>query len=520
MSDINVTVAQEPTITATVSGTDVTATVSGNSSVNVTVATGVPGEAATIEIGTVTSGATPSVTNSGTENAAVFDFVLEAGPQGETGPQGPTGATGPQGPQGIQGPAGETGATGAQGPQGETGPQGPQGIQGPQGETGATGPQGPQGETGPQGIQGIQGATGATGAQGPQGDAATIAVGTATTGTPLSITNSGTSSAAVFDFVIPGDVEGPASATDGNIATFDGATGKLIKDSGVAASSVITDVEVVADALVGYGPNLITNGDFNTDDTGWNVGAGWAWESDGAGGGWMRHTAGNTAELSQDGELIWGAVYAYGLEIGGTTGSVTIAADDGEQFVVNATDITGWNFLAYTPDVGLKIKITPSSDFDGYVDTISVARPSVVQEAKIDGSKTFGRLNAAWTAVTEEAPIDGSVYARQDGAWEVIVNAPASVQIKEYSDSPYTANALKDCTVIWDASGGACVQNLPAATNSGKIFYFKKVDSSANTVTVTPDGTDTIDGAANYVLTAQYESVTVQDCAVGTWYVI
>ena len=315
-----------------------------------------------------------------------------------------------------------------------------------------------------------------------------------------------------------GDVIQTGSVTAGHLASWD--SDKHIEDSGIAAADVITDPETVVSTLVNYGPNLITNGDFDTDATGWNVGTGWAWEDDGAGGGWMRHTAGNTAELSQDGELIWGAVYAYGLEIGGTTGSVTIAADDGEQFVVNATDITGWNFLAYTPDVGLKIKITPSSDFDGYVDTISVARPSVVQEAKIDGSKTFGRLNAAWTAVTEEAPIDGSVYARQDGAWEVIVNAPASVQIKEYSDSPYTANALKDCTVIWDASGGACVQNLPAATNSGKIFYFKKVDSSANTVTVTPDGTDTIDGAANYVLTAQYESVTVQDCAVGTWYVI
>ena len=94
------------------------------------------------------------------------------------------------------------------------------------------------------------------------------------------------------------------------------------------------------------------------------------------------------------------------------------------------------------------------------------------------------------------------------------------MQIKEYSDSPYTANALKDCTVIWDAAGGNCVQNLPAATGSGKIFYFKKIDASANTVTVAPNGTDTIDGAASYVLTAQYESVTVQDCAVGTWYVI
>lgn len=40
--------------------------------------TGEPGAAATIEIGTVTEGDTPAVTNSGTENAAVLDFVLPA----------------------------------------------------------------------------------------------------------------------------------------------------------------------------------------------------------------------------------------------------------------------------------------------------------------------------------------------------------------------------------------------------------------------------------------------------------
>lgn len=48
-------------------------------------ADGVAGSAATIQIGTVTSGSAPSVTNSGTENAAVFDFVLVPGPQGPAG---------------------------------------------------------------------------------------------------------------------------------------------------------------------------------------------------------------------------------------------------------------------------------------------------------------------------------------------------------------------------------------------------------------------------------------------------
>ena len=72
---------------------------------------GIPGEAATIQIGTVTSGDTPSVINSGTSQAAVFDFVLQQGPKGEQGIQGPEGPAGPQGTQGPEGPAGKDGLT-------------------------------------------------------------------------------------------------------------------------------------------------------------------------------------------------------------------------------------------------------------------------------------------------------------------------------------------------------------------------------------------------------------------------
>ena len=147
-------------------------------------ATGPAGTAATIEIGTVTTGApgTPaSVTNTGTDTDAIFNFVI---------PQGPAGATGATGPQGPAGPTGATGATGA------TGPQGPQGPQGPAGPTGSTG---------------------ATGATGPAGTAATITVGTVTAGapgTPPSVTNSGTENAAVFDFVLPTGTQAVASYGD------------------------------------------------------------------------------------------------------------------------------------------------------------------------------------------------------------------------------------------------------------------------------------------------------------------
>src|ERR1700761_689891 len=77
---------------------------------------------------------------------------------------------------------------------------------GPTGATGATGATGPAGPTGPAGAAGATGATGATGSPGANGAAATITLGTVATGTAGSsviITNSGNSTAAVFNFTIP-----------------------------------------------------------------------------------------------------------------------------------------------------------------------------------------------------------------------------------------------------------------------------------------------------------------------------
>ena len=49
-----------------------------------TAGTGTPGLAATIKVGTVVSGDTASVTNVGTSNAAVFNFVLPKGADADT----------------------------------------------------------------------------------------------------------------------------------------------------------------------------------------------------------------------------------------------------------------------------------------------------------------------------------------------------------------------------------------------------------------------------------------------------
>ena len=83
--------------------------------------------------------------------------------------------------------------------------KGPKGDKGDKGDTGAKGAAGAQGPQGPQGVQGLQGL------QGPAGNAATITIGSVTTsapGTSAQVTNRGTSSAAVLDFVLPKGKDG------------------------------------------------------------------------------------------------------------------------------------------------------------------------------------------------------------------------------------------------------------------------------------------------------------------------
>lgn len=122
--------------------------------------------------------------------------------------------------QGPQGPAGEDGITPTIGDNGnwflgETDTGKPsRGEQGPKGEQGDPGPKGEQGDPGAKGDPGPQGEPGqdgAPGAAGAPGTAATITVGTTTTGeagTQASVTNSGTTSAAVLNFTIPKGAKG------------------------------------------------------------------------------------------------------------------------------------------------------------------------------------------------------------------------------------------------------------------------------------------------------------------------
>lgn len=61
-----------------------------------------------------------------------------------------------------------------------------------------------------------------------------------------------------------------------------------------------------------------------------------------------------------------------------------------------------------------------------------------------------------------------------------------------------------------DASAGNVTVNLPAAAGAAnRIINIKKMDATANTVTVDGNGAETIDSGATAVLTVQWECITV-----------
>jgi hypothetical protein len=84
------------------------------------------------------------------------------------------------------------------------------------------------------------------------------------------------------------------------------------------------------------------------------------------------------------------------------------------------------------------------------------------------------------------------------------------------ASSPYTVVST-DSFITCDATAGAVVITLPAATGTGREISVKKTDSTTNACTPTRAGSDTIDGATSYSLTVQYAASKVVDSASGIW---
>ena len=177
----------------------------------------------------LSAGSTPTVTLGGTASARTFAFGIPAGADGADGADGSDGVNGQDG-------AAATISVGTV----TTGSAGSSATVTNSGTSSAA----TFDFTIPKGDTGSDGANGQDGADGQDGAAATIAVGSVTTGaagSSASVTNSGTSSAATFDFTIPKGDTGQAGVDGADGANgadgADGADGKTILNGANAPQS-------------------------------------------------------------------------------------------------------------------------------------------------------------------------------------------------------------------------------------------------------------------------------------------
>lgn len=163
---------------------------------------GAPGAAATVALGSVSSGTSASVTNTGTPQTAVLNFVL---------PKGDTGATGAVGPAGLVFRGTWSSGTGYSKSDGVSLDGSsyvsltPNNLANPTTDVQTSG--------GNWALLASQGATGANGA-------ATVTIGSVSSGTTASVTNAGTTTAARLNFVLP---QGATGATGPAGLTWRGA---------------------------------------------------------------------------------------------------------------------------------------------------------------------------------------------------------------------------------------------------------------------------------------------------------
>lgn len=131
------------------------------------------------------------------------------------------------------------------------------------------------------------------------------------------------------------------------------------------------------------------------------------------------------------------------------------------------------------------------------------------EDSTVDTSEYSAKHYAAKSS-TSAAAAAASATAAQNAAASVIWN---DVVFLDNSDSPYTiSESDRGKLLSIDCTSGAVTVNLPsiAALDLGAPYVvgIKKTDTSANGITISPDGSDTIDGDSTKTITVTNSGAT------------
>ena len=135
------------------------------------------------------------------------------------------------------------------------------------------------------------------------------------------------------------------------------------------------------------------------------------------------------------------------------------------------------------------------TDLEGAVTSATAAAASAAAAA-VDAAAADADATAAATSAA-------TALAATIGKYDAHINIA-------FADSPYTVGSLSvDTLITVNTSGGAVVINLPASAgeDDGRLIGINK-NGTTNTITINPDGSDTLGGVASFV---QYDDTEWAD---------
>lgn len=128
------------------------------------------------------------------------------------------------------------------------------------------------------------------------------------------------------------------------------------------------------------------------------------------------------------------------------------------------------------------------------------------------GGGSGGNVVTAIATITSGTEIGWSNSSAAILSWE-----NNSSQIIAWANAQYAVSANNATILINHPSAPFGVVLPTAASLTGQQYKIKKIDSSANAVTVSTTSSQTIDNALTYPLSTQYQSVTLQSDGSNWW---
>ena len=137
--------------------------------------------------------------------------------------------------------------------------------------------------------------------------------------------------------------------------------------------------------------------------------------------------------------------------------------------------------------------------------------PRVTGDPMFDLRETYKWFDRIWLILSGVPGISWDTLSK-------VGSDIADIETREHNDLQFQRAEVtttydivyQDTTVLCDASGGAFQVNLPDLADGVGVTNIKKMDSSANAVTVAAQAGETLDGAASFDLELQHESITVE----------